>query len=61
MAIDTTLDEELAQYFYMVWDVLGQNLLFWAAVTVELGVAVVHIILTLELFVHVGWMCIYGC
>ena len=61
MAIDTTLDEELAQYFYMVWDVLGQNLPYWVAVTEGLGVAGVDIMRMLELSVHVGWLCTHGC
>ena len=61
MALNTTLDEELDQYFYMGWDVLGQSLHYWAAVTEELGVAGAHIILMLELSVHVRRLDVYLC
>ena len=58
MALSTTLDKGLAQYFCIVWDVLGQSHLFSAAVTMGLVLTGVHILLMLESCVHVGWMCI---
>ena len=59
MAISTTLDEGLVQYTWTMWGVLGQSLLFWAAVTGGFLLTGVRIILMLELCVHVGWTSTY--
>ena len=45
------LDKELAQYSYVMWDVLEMNRLFWTAVMMGLVVPTVHICMILELSV----------
>ena len=58
MATSTTLDKGLAQYFYMVWDALEQSQPSWTVVTVGLALTGAHILMMLELCVHVSCICV---